>query len=199
MQRTLLLALIAIGIVTATSDAEARRRGDKNQENPVMLVQSCFACHGPEGSGVMSPMPNIGGQPPVYLNLVLKSFRDGQRQATIMDRIMKGYTDSQIQAMANHLSTLPYQGNKQAVDAALIATGKDMYERGCKKCHPQSGREGSDPEYPKLAGQWIDYMEGTLKEILDGKRQVDEKFSTALNRRSPEELKALVHYFASQE
>lgn len=199
MLRTLLLPILAVGILATANDAEAARRRGKSQENGLMLTQSCFACHGPDGSGVMSPMPNIGGQSAAYLNNVLRGFRDGARPSTIMGRIMKGYTDPQIDAMAAQLSQLPYRGNKQKIDPALLDTGKEMYERACKKCHPKGGREASESEYPLLAGQWVEYMEDTLKEIVDGKRSVDDKFRAALDRRSPEELKAVLHYFASQE
>jgi sulfide dehydrogenase cytochrome subunit len=199
MLRTLLLSILAAGFLFAPDDAEAQRRRGKSQENGLMLVQSCYACHGPDGSGVMSPMPNIAGHPAGYLASVLKGFRDGNRPSTIMGRIMKGYTDPQIDAIAAQLSTLPYRGNKQQIDPALLAAGKDTYERACKKCHPKGGREAAEPEYPLLAGQWVSYMELTLAEIIEGKRVVDDKFRAALDRRSPEELKAVLHYFAAQE
>ena len=199
MLRTLLLPILAVTLFATSFDADARRRRGEPEENGLMLTQSCFACHGPDGIGVLTPMPNIAGHPPGYLINVLKSFRDNGRPSTIMGRIMKGYTDPQIQAMAVQLSQLPYRGNKQKIDESLLATGKDMYERACKKCHPKSGREASEGEYPLLAGQWVEYMELTLGEIIDGKRSVDDKFRAALDRRSPEELKAVLHYFASQE
>jgi sulfide dehydrogenase cytochrome subunit len=199
MLRTLLLPILAVGILATSGDAEAQRRRGKAQENGLMLTQSCFACHGPDGVGVLTPMPNIAGHPTGYLINVLKGFRDGARPSTIMGRIMKGYTDPQIEAIAVQLSQLPYRGNKQKIDESLLATGKEMYERACKKCHPKGGREAAEGEYPLLAGQWVEYMELTLGEVIDGKRSVDDKFRSALDRRSPVELKAVLHYFASQE
>ena len=199
MLRTFFLPLLAIAILATSNDAEAQRRRGKVQENGLLLTQSCFACHGPEGSGVMSPMPNIAGHPNAYLINVLKAFRDGTRPSTIMGRIMKGYSDPQIEAIAVQLAQLPHRPNKQKIDPALLATGKDVYGRACKKCHPREGRDASEPEYPLLAGQWVEYMELTLGEIIQGKRAVDDKFRSALDGRTPEELKAALHFFASQQ
>ena len=35
----------------------------------------------------------------------MKAFRDGSRPSTIMGRIAKGYTDAEITAMANYISS----------------------------------------------------------------------------------------------
>ena len=49
-------------------------------------------------------MPSIAGQPKTYIVEQMKAFRDGKRSATIMHQLAKGYTDQQIELIADHFS-----------------------------------------------------------------------------------------------
>jgi sulfide dehydrogenase cytochrome subunit len=55
-------------------------------------------------SGAAIP-PIILGAPTAFIESALKGFRDGSRPSTIMGRISKGYTDDDIAAVAEYLST----------------------------------------------------------------------------------------------
>ncbi len=63
------------------------------------LAATCTGCHGTGGAS-LGPIPSIAGMDTQRMILLLRQFRDGTREATIMHQLAKGYTDAQIQAMA---------------------------------------------------------------------------------------------------
>jgi sulfide dehydrogenase cytochrome subunit len=67
-------------------------------EPPVGAV-SCTGCH-PTSSRVSSPVPRLAGLDRAAILRAMQEFRSGQRTATVMDRIAKGFTDVEIQAIA---------------------------------------------------------------------------------------------------
>jgi cytochrome c553 len=46
----------------------------------------------------------LAGLPKSFIVEQVKAFRDGKRPATVMHQLAKGYTDSQIEAIADYLS-----------------------------------------------------------------------------------------------
>jgi cytochrome c553 len=49
---------------------------------------------------VATPVPRIIGLDRAAIVKAMQEFRSGQRAATVMDRIAKGFTDDEIQAIA---------------------------------------------------------------------------------------------------
>jgi cytochrome subunit of sulfide dehydrogenase len=70
------------------------------QENGRNLAAGCAICHGTEGKAVTQNMIPLAGLPRDHIATQMRAFRDGQRPATVMHQIAKGYTDAQIDAMA---------------------------------------------------------------------------------------------------
>lgn len=64
---------------------------------------SCSGCHGPPGAG--GPLPSLAGRPAEDIVAALMQFRSGERAATVMDRIAKGFTDDEIHAIAEWLAS----------------------------------------------------------------------------------------------
>jgi len=60
---------------------------------------SCSGCHS-AARGVDSPVPRLMGRDAPQLISAMQAFRSGQRPATVMDRIAKGFTDDEIRAIA---------------------------------------------------------------------------------------------------
>ncbi len=59
---------------------------------------ACLGCHGP-GRASTSVLP-IHGQSPDDIVRAMQAFRSGQRAATVMDRIAKGFSDEETRAIA---------------------------------------------------------------------------------------------------
>lgn len=73
------------------------------QPSPIFTrdaAAACAICHGTNGNAP-GGMPVLAGQSSDTLLRSLRDFRDGKRPATIMHQIAKGYTDEQLQALAN--------------------------------------------------------------------------------------------------
>ncbi|MDO5706966.1 MAG: hypothetical protein Q4G49_18095 [Paracoccus sp. (in: a-proteobacteria)] len=64
-----------------------------------MLAGPCANCHGPDGHSP-GAIPSIAGLPADEAREKLLVFRDGSAPATVMTRLMKGYDEAQIGALA---------------------------------------------------------------------------------------------------
>jgi len=60
---------------------------------------SCSGCH-PTNSGVDTPVPPLAGRNPADLLRQMQAFRSGEVKTTVMDKIAKGFSDEEIQAIA---------------------------------------------------------------------------------------------------
>ncbi|MBW8729065.1 MAG: c-type cytochrome [Inquilinus limosus] len=60
---------------------------------------SCSGCHA--GAG---PVPGLEGRPAAEIAAAMAAFRSGERPATVMDRIAKGFTDDETRAIAEWLA-----------------------------------------------------------------------------------------------
>jgi sulfide dehydrogenase cytochrome subunit len=87
--------LAAAGAAQAQSDADLRAGS--------YLAGNCANCHGTAGrsTGALPPLAGIARD---GLVKAMRDFRDGRRNATIMHQISKGYTDQQVELMAEYFS-----------------------------------------------------------------------------------------------
>jgi sulfide dehydrogenase cytochrome subunit len=70
-----------------------------------VLASTCANCHGMDGRSA-GGMPMLAGYPRDAMVSTMQAFRSGQRPATIMHQLAKGYTDDQIALVAEHFSRL---------------------------------------------------------------------------------------------
>lgn len=68
-----------------------------------LAQQGCVGCHGPNGSGAES-VPGIAGRNAAELRATLIAFRANERPATIMGRVARGYTEAELNAIAEYFS-----------------------------------------------------------------------------------------------
>ena len=69
--------------------------------------------------------------------------------------------------------------------------------QACAACHGPSGNESVDPTYPRIAGQYADYLAKSLRDYKTGARKnaIMAGFATTLSEQDIEDLSA---YFAAQ-
>lgn len=60
---------------------------------------ACSGCH-PAGRLTDTPFGRLLGRNAAEIVTAMQEFRGGQRPATVMDRIAKGFTDDEIKAIA---------------------------------------------------------------------------------------------------
>lgn len=67
-------------------------------------ASACSGCHAIDPA-VATPAPRLIGRKPDEIIAAITAFRNGQRPATVMDRIAKGFTDAEIRAIAEWYGT----------------------------------------------------------------------------------------------
>jgi cytochrome subunit of sulfide dehydrogenase len=85
------LLVAALAFSGAASAQEATRN----------MAAACAICHGTDGRSATKDIVPLAGLPAAHIASQMRAFRDGQRPATVMHQIAKGYTDQQIDAMAS--------------------------------------------------------------------------------------------------
>jgi cytochrome subunit of sulfide dehydrogenase len=90
MVRTIAL----VGVLCLAPTALAQNNSARN------LASGCAICHGTEGRAVTKDVIPLAGLPREHIATQMRAFRDGQRPATVMHQIAKGYTDAQIDTLA---------------------------------------------------------------------------------------------------
>ena len=61
---------------------------------------ACAVCHGDLGMSAMAGVPNLAGQPEVYLVEQLKAYRSGKRVHEVMNVAAKGLANAEIDDLA---------------------------------------------------------------------------------------------------
>ncbi len=88
--RWALAAVIGCASIAAAAVASAE---------PPAGAAACSGCH-PASTRVTSLVPRLAGLDRPVIVRAMEDFRSGKRFATVMDRIAKGFTDDEIQAIA---------------------------------------------------------------------------------------------------
>lgn len=69
------------------------------------MAATCAHCHGTEGRAVEGEaLVRLAGMPRDYLLTQLMAFRTGDRKATIMHQITRGYSELQLEQLAQYFS-----------------------------------------------------------------------------------------------
>jgi cytochrome c553 len=69
--------------------------------------------------------------------------------------------------------------------------------KSCTACHGTDGNAGSDQQYPRLAGQYADYIARALHEYKNGDRK-NPTMAGMAKPLSDEDIDDIAAYFASQ-
>ena len=90
------LVAIPVCLGLALMAAPAAEAGPIN-----VMADSCSGCHGTDGQS-LGAMPAFNTKTADELKKMLRDYRTGAREATVMDRIMKGYSDAQLDAIVDY-------------------------------------------------------------------------------------------------
>jgi cytochrome c553 len=83
-----------------------------------------------------------------------------------------------------------------AAQAADLAAGKAKAETVCAACHGKDGNTPIDPSYPKLAGQYRDFLERALLDYKSGARK-NAIMAGQVQPLSRADIENLAAYYAS--
>lgn len=96
VNRLLALAALCMTPIAATADTNAPHLARS-------LAATCTSCHGTDGRS-QPGMAHLAGQPVDELLRKLREFRAGERPATIMHQIAKGYTDEELALVSSYFA-----------------------------------------------------------------------------------------------
>lgn len=187
--------ILAAGLLSASAAQATSSNSDIEA-----LAATCNNCHGVNGVSVGPSMPSIAGLPEFYLRNVMLQWKKGKRFAATMDRLIKGYTDEQIAALAQFFSRLPWTPVAQEGDALLLAQGKAATS-GCRNCHGASGGEPDEANTPNLNGQWAGYLELELLKCRDTDARTKIPFAkmrSSCRKLDAADVRAAAAYYAAQ-
>jgi sulfide dehydrogenase cytochrome subunit len=176
------------------------------------VVENCNGCHGDDGVSQWSEIPTIAGISEFVHSDALYIFRDEarpcseveykqgdtSRPATTMCAVTADLSDDMIDELAAYYAEKPFVAAKQDFDAALAEAGKAVHEAECDRCHSEGGANPED-DASILAGQQMGYLKDTFAEYNAGEREQPKKMEEKLNALSDDDVKALIHYYASQQ
>lgn len=166
MKNTLLLCLALIAAPLAAQAADVK--GDAGAG--AKKVAMCYGCHGIARYQTDFPevykVPKIAGQNAKYMVAALDEYRSGQRKHPSMQGIAGSLSDQDIADVAAFFAAFdakaaPVPETPPAPPAALAAR-----LAVCEACHGKNFNNTTDAAYPKLAGQYADYLLVSLKAYM---------------------------------
>ncbi len=185
---------------------EPKADGAKAQS---IASQVCAACHGADGNSSAPANPKLAGQFSDYLNKQLVDFKGKSgakpaRENAIMNGMVANLSEADMRNLAAYFS-----GQKlkpaMASDKDLAAAGQKLWRGGnveknipaCSGCHGPAGA-GIPGQFPRLAGQYPDYIAVQLKSFRDGVRANDPNgvMRGVAARMNEHEIRAVAEYAA---
>lgn len=178
------MRVVALAALTAAAllSGEASAQGSGKAQG--IAAQVCAACHAADGNSIAPANPKIAGQFPEYLNKQLRDFK-GQggkkaaRESAIMAGMVANLSDADMKGLASFYASQKLKP-AAAADKNLAALGQKLWRGGnaasgvpaCAGCHGPAGA-GLPGQYPRLAGQYAEYIATQLKAFKDGARAND--------------------------
>ena len=195
------LAVAAVAAFSCAALAQDKAQG--------IATQVCAACHSNDGNSTAAANPKIAGQFPEYLHKQLMDFKaQGGKKPARPSPVMQGMVANLSEADMKALSAY-YAGQKlkpaAAADKELAALGQKLWRGGnpatgvpaCAGCHGPAGA-GMPAQYPRIAGQFSEYVAGQLKAFKDGSRANDPggMMRGVAARMTEREMRAVAEYAA---
>lgn len=153
--------------VPAPADGGApRAAGQDPLEAGRSVAGNCGACHGATGVSSIPGMPSLVGLDPEYLVAATNAYRNGQRKHDLMQALVTGLSDTDIENMALfYASQKPERAKTPAAGDA--AAGKSA-AAACAGCHGEAGVSAATT--PSLAGQDAQYFVDAMRAYRGGSR-----------------------------
>lgn len=167
-----------------------------------MLADTCAGCHGTNGNSVGPASPNISAMDPYVFADMMLAFAEDEIYSTIMGRIARGYTEEEIERMAEFFHEQDYLPADQPYDASLVQAGAELHEKYCAECHIEDGKPVKDEDdYYILAGQWTPYLRFAMEDFIAERREMPRNMADEVNdmfdAHGKESLESLYAFYAA--
>jgi cytochrome c553 len=198
---TLMLALYGVSFTVQAQEL----KGDAARG--ATLNASCIGCHGIPGYQSSFPevhrVPAISGQNAKYIVAALNAYKKGERKHGTMRAVATVLSEQDMADLAAYYST--HGGPPTAAAAAAPVPSPEvaalLTKGACASCHGPEFNKPIDGAYPKIAGQYPDYLFAALKSYkVEGNPQVGRGNAimvAQVKQFSNKELKMLAQYLGS--
>ncbi len=161
-------SLLVLFVACATSVVNAQEAGDaKAGETKIAM---CIGCHGIKGYQASFPevykVPKISGQTASYIVASLNAYQKGERKHPTMKSIAASLTAKDMADIAAYYESHGKATAPAVPEKATEPKGKvaELVAKGaCASCHGANLNKPMVPGYPKIAGQYKDYVYVALK------------------------------------
>jgi len=205
IKRSLLLSslLLLAGSLQAQDQAPDL---DKAKQTAETL---CAACHMADGNSQLPANPKIAGQHEDYLFKQLREFKGWNgnppvRENAIMGGMVAALEEPDMRALAKYFASFELQP-EPAKNLETIELGQQIWRAGiaskgvpaCAACHGPAGA-GIPAQYPRLSGQFAEYIDTQMKAFRNGVRKNDPNsmMRTIAIKMTDPEIKAVSDYAA---
>jgi cytochrome c553 len=165
----------------------------------------CFGCHGADGIATAAGLaadknvPNLAGEPDLYVQFQLVFFRNGTRKNPIMNAMAQPLSDQDIRNLGAYIAALPPAEPPLPPDTAPRETelGANVAKAiHCTNCHGDHD-EGVD-NIARLASQREDYLYKALRDFKSGARATvgPAGMADVVYPLGDSEMQALAHYLS---
>ncbi|MGH8672335.1 MAG: c-type cytochrome [Burkholderiales bacterium] len=209
MIRQLAYAASAAALLCAGGAAAQGAAKPDAAKGQSIASQTCAACHGADGNSPAAPNPKLAGQFYEYLHRQLVHFKpqSGNKPArdnAVMASMLANLSTADMQNVAAYYASQKFKP-AAAKDKELAALGQKIYRGGnaatavaaCAGCHGPSGA-GMPAQYPRISGQFAEYVEAQLKAFRSGTRANDPNgmMRGVAVRMTDREIQAVAEYVA---
>jgi cytochrome c553 len=193
------LAAFWVGAASAQDPASAEKIAGK----------VCAACHAADGNSPAAANPKIAGQFPEYLGKQLLDFKPQAgkkpaRPSAVMNAMVAEISEADLKGLATYYGSQKLQP-AAAADKELASLGQKIWRGGvpasnvpaCAGCHGPAGA-GIPAQYPRLSGQFAEYLAAQLKAFKEGARANDPNamMRGVAARMTEQEIRAVAEYAA---
>ncbi len=196
-------------VLAAALTVFARIEALAQDKPPAQVTAVCAACHGADGNSIAPANPKLAGQFEEYLQKQLRDFmpqkgKKPARESAVMNGMVANLSGTDVQVLASYYAA---QALKPAAssDKTLAGEGQKLWRGGdtangvpaCAGCHGPSGT-GIPALYPRLGGQYAEYVAAQLQAFRSGARGNDPSgmMRGVAAHLSDGQIKALAEYVA---
>jgi cytochrome c553 len=205
----LLAASAAVGLLWAAQGVAQDGIKTDIAKGEQVAKQICVACHAADGNSAIAANPKLAGQFPEYLHKQLVNFKPqggkkAERDNAVMAGMVASLSDGDMRDVAAYYASQKLRP-AAASSKELAAQGQKLWRGGnaangvpaCAGCHGPDGA-GIPSQFPRLAGQFAEYVELQMKLFRASGRANDPNgmMRGVAGRMSDQEIKAVAEYAA---
>jgi cytochrome c553 len=182
------IAAIIISVSSTAIASDSHTVGDPDAGKA--LAASCAGCHGTDGNSPAPSFPKIANLGERYLYKQLQDIQSGARVIVAMTGQLDNKSEQDLKDLAAYFDsqTMQLSGAKEmkvrvnaGIEVDALKLGERVYRAGnaevgipsCMGCHSPRGLGNAPAGYPRLSGQYADYIALQLRAFRAGERTND--------------------------